>query len=114
MPGKPTRVVLHLEPGVIHPVAAALLGQGEGGEEVLEGHVPRRNFWEGKGVGLVGALPFLALDVVEAPGPGHRCGRGVRLLVMLVLVPVVMAVCMCACGGQQGCRERVRRMPVLA
>jgi len=76
--------------------------QGEGGEEVLEGHVP---VWvdgrEDKGVGLVGALSFLALDVVEAPGPRHDC-RGVLVLVMLVLVLLAVALYVCL---WQGCSE---------
>ena len=114
MPSEPTRLVLDLEPGVVHPLTIALLvGQGEGGEEVLEGHVP---VWvdgrEDKGVGIVGALSLLALDVVEAPGPRHD-GRGVCLLVVLVLMLLTVALCACL---WQGCRGEceARRMTVLA
>lgn len=83
---------------MVHPLAITLLvGQGEGGEEVLEGHVP---VWvdgrEDKGVGLVGALSLLALDVVETPRPRHD-GRVVRLL-LVVLVLVLLAVARCVCG----------------
>lgn len=83
---------------MVNPFATALLGQGKGGEEVLEGHVPVCcDGGEGKGVRLVGALSFLALDVVEAPGPRHH-GRSPVFVALKVVLLQVVAVYVCACA----------------
>lgn len=104
LPGKPTRLVLYLEPSVVHPMVTALLvGQGKGGKEVLEGHVPVCvDGREDKGIGLVRALSLFALDVVEAPRPRHD-GRSVHILVALALVLLRVALCVCL---WQGCRGK--------
>lgn len=93
LPRKPTNLVLYLESSVIHPVVTILLvGQGKGGKEVPEGHVPSCvRGREDKGVGFVLALSLFALDVVETPRPCHD-GRGVYLLVVLTLVLLKVAL----------------------
>lgn len=109
LPGEPTRLVLHLEPSMVHPLAIPLLvGQGEGGEELLEGHVPVVDGREDEGVGLVGALSLLALDVVETPGPRHD-GRGVRFLLLVLVLLLRLAVRRCVCVWGRGVGGGVRQ-----